>query len=205
MRYAIAIVLAYVVGSFPSAYLAGRVFRGVDLRKVGSGNLGATNVYREIGLAAALVVLALDALKGWIAVTRVPVWCGLPPNDWWTVAMGVAAVAGHAKPVFLLWQGGGKGVATATGVFIALSPAALGIAAAGFALTVAITRYVSLGSIVGAVVLPVAVAMKRGMQSPVFVVSVLLSVFVVWRHRSNMRRVATGIEPRLGRPGASRQ
>lgn len=201
MMYAIALVLAYVLGSFPSAYLAGRLVKGVDLRTRGSGNLGATNVYREVGAVAAVAVLLLDAAKGWVAVALVPRWLSLPADGWWIVGMGAAAVLGHAKPVFLLWRGGGKGVATGAGVFVALAPAAAAIGVCAFAVVVALTRYISAGSVAGAIVLPVAIAIARGVSSPVFAASVLISLFVVWAHRGNLRRIAGGQEPRVGRPG----
>jgi glycerol-3-phosphate acyltransferase PlsY len=201
MTHALALVLAYVIGSFPSAYLTGRLVKGVDLRRRGSGNLGATNVYREVGAVAAVAVLLLDAAKGWVAVALVPRWLSLTGAEWWVVAMGAAAVLGHAKPVFLLWRGGGKGVATAGGVFVALAPIAAAVSVGVFALVVALTRYVSAGSVAAAVVLPVSVALVRSARSPAFVVSLAISMFVVWAHRGNLRRLSAGEEPRIGRPG----
>jgi glycerol-3-phosphate acyltransferase PlsY len=204
MNGALAVLAGYALGSFPSAYLAGRIVLGADLRTRGSGNLGATNVYREVGLAAAITVLAIDGLKGWAAAALVPGWFALITTGWWPVALGAAAVAGHAKPVFLLGKGGGKGVATSAGVFLALAPIALAIAAGAFALTVALTRYVSAGSLVSAVVLPVAVAVIKGPASPAFIVCSALAAFVIWAHRGNIRKLLRGEERKLGRPGAAR-
>ncbi|MFN0098255.1 MAG: glycerol-3-phosphate 1-O-acyltransferase PlsY [Gemmatimonadaceae bacterium] len=206
MHPAIALGIAYVAGSLPFAYLAGRVLKGVDLRTVGSGNLGATNVYRTLGVPAAAVVLLLDALKGGLPVALLPraldssVLAGSSAPLWWSLAFGVAAIAGHAKPVFLLWKGGGKGVATAAGVFAAVAPVALAISLSLFVLVVWRTRFVSLGSIVAAAVLPLSVALTAGLQSPLFVVACAVAAFVVWSHRANIQRLRAGTESRIGRP-----
>lgn len=114
MHWSLALALAYLSGSLPSAYLAGRLLKGVDLRTVGSGNLGATNVYRNLGAVPAIGVLLLDALKGALPVLYLPVRIagvfGFQTNDllWWGLACGVAAIFGHAKPIFLLWKGEGR-------------------------------------------------------------------------------------------------
>ena len=199
---ALALVLAYLCGSFPSAYLAGRLVKGVDLRTRGSGNLGATNVYREVGAIAAIIVLLFDAAKGWVAVALVPRWLDLGGSAWIPVALGAAAILGHAKPIFLLWRGGGKGVATGGGVFLALVPPAVGIAALAFAIVVVTTRYVSLGSLAAAAAMPTAVFFFRGPASAVFQASLVISAFVIWSHRVNIGRLMRGEERRIGRPGA---
>lgn len=201
MTTALALVLAYVCGSFPSAYLAGRL-AGIDLRTRGSGNLGANNVYREVGATAAIVVLALDAAKGWAAVVLIPRWIDVGSATWMPLALGAAAIVGHAKPVFLLWRGGGKGVATGAGVFLALAPQALGIAVLMFAIVVAATRYVSVGSLAAAAVLPFAVLALHGASSSLFVASLFIAVFVLWSHRVNIQRLMHGTESKIGRPGA---
>ncbi len=197
------IAIAYLSGSFPSAYLAGRLLKGVDLRTIGSGNLGATNVYRELGLGPALVVLVVDAAKGalpaWLLPGMLAVgFTSAHTMEWWGIAFGVAAIAGHAKPIFLLWKGGGKGVATAAGVFIALTPVPAAIALVGFAVVVAFTRLMSLGSMVGAVTLPVAQFALDG-DAPAARASVVVAAFVIWAHRANIARLRAGTEPRLGR------
>ena len=202
MIVALALVLAYLCGSFPSAYLAGRLVKGVDLRTRGSGNLGATNVYREVGAVAAIVVLLFDAAKGWVAVALVPQWLALGDSAWVPVALGAAAILGHAKPIFLLWRGGGKGVATGGGVFLALVPPAVGVSALAFAIVVVTTRYVSLGSLAAAAAMPTAVYFFRGPASAVFQASLIISAFVVWSHRVNIGRLMRGEERRIGRPGA---
>jgi glycerol-3-phosphate acyltransferase PlsY len=203
MHPAIALGVAYLAGSIPSAFLAGRMIKGVDLRTIGSGNLGATNVYRNLGATAAVVVLLMDALKGALPVLLLP---GLvDPRfltvanaaEWWGLAFGIAAIAGHSRSVFLLWKGGGKGVATGAGVFTALAPVAQGIAVIVFILTLWRSRYVSLASILGALTLPVAIALTAGVGSPLFGVSCIVVAFVVWSHRANIARLRQGIEPRI--------
>lgn len=203
MNPALAVLIAYVAGSFPSAYLAGRALKGIDLRTVGSGNLGATNVYRTLGAGAASVVLLIDALKGALPAALLPAmidpaWrVGANATLWWGLACGVAAIAGHAKPIFLLGKGGGKGVATGSGVFAALAPAAIGLAVIVFAAIVYRSRLVSLASIGGSLSLPIAVAFTLGADSPVFAAACLIALFVVWMHRANIQRIRAGTEPRL--------
>jgi glycerol-3-phosphate acyltransferase PlsY len=203
MNPALAVLIAYVAGSFPSAYLAGRALKGIDLRTVGSGNLGATNVYRTLGAGPASVVLLIDALKGALPAALLPAAIdpaflgGANGALWWGLACGVAAIAGHAKPVFLLGKGGGKGVATAAGVFGALAPAALGTAVIIFAAIVYRSRLVSLASIGASLSLPVAAAVTLGANSPVFAVACLIALFVVWTHRANIQRIRAGTEPRI--------
>jgi acyl phosphate:glycerol-3-phosphate acyltransferase len=199
-----ALVAAYVLGSFPSAYLAGRLLRGIDLRTVGSGNLGATNVLRELGTAPAVVVLLLDAAKGYLPVALFPSAVGVAADGWWAVSFGVAAIAGHAKPIFLLGRGGGKGVATAAGVFAALAPLALGGALLLFVAVVALTRYVSLGSMLSALSLPPLVALTAGATRPAFAVSAAVAGFILWTHRANIARLRRGEERKLGRAGGTR-
>lgn len=202
MHPVLALGIAYLAGSFPSAYLAGRALKGIDLRTIGSGNLGATNVYRNLGAKAAVGVLLLDALKGALPAALLPGL--LPPTAvptdearlWWALAFGIAAIAGHAKPVFLLGRGGGKGVATASGVFAALAPAALGLAVVAFVLTAWRTGFISLASIVAALVMPLAIVATAGVASPLFSVSLAVGAFVIFAHRANIGRLRLGTEPR---------
>lgn len=204
MHAALAIGLAYLAGSIPSAYLAGRWLKGVDLRTVGSGNLGATNVHRNLGGTAAIAVLLFDFLKGALPAAILPRLVHLPPAGgaeamlWIGLGCGVAAIAGHAKPIFLLWRGGGKGVATAAGVFAALAPPAFALAFISFAATFALSRIVSLASISAAIAMPIGMLLTVGVRSPLFAVSLLVSGFVLWSHRSNMARLRQGAEPRFG-------
>ncbi|MEA3246736.1 MAG: glycerol-3-phosphate 1-O-acyltransferase PlsY [Gemmatimonadota bacterium] len=195
---------AYVAGSIPSAYLAGRWLRGIDLRTVGSGNLGATNVYRELGLAPALVVLVVDALKGAAPALLAPRLVGASGNaaTWWALGCGAVAILGHARPVFLLWKGGGKGIATAAGVFLAVTPVAMLAAFVAFLAVVTATRYVSLASLIGAAVVPVAEWLRAG-RTPGFYAGIAVAVFVVYTHRTNLQRLRTGTERRIGRAGGA--
>jgi len=198
------LVLAYVAGSIPAAYIAGKVTRGIDLRQHGSGNLGATNVYRVLGAKVAVVVLLFDAAKGAVPVLWFPRLIAPPVSDagtltLWAIGFGIAAIIGHVRPVFLLWKGGGKGVATASGVFGALAPAAIAITLLVWLGVLVISGYMSLASLAGAVVLPVAIAVMRGLRSPLFAVSIVVAAFVFWTHRSNIGRLRRGEEPRFGR------
>lgn len=198
------LVLAYVAGSIPAAYIAGKVTRGIDLRQHGSGNLGATNVYRVLGAKVAVVVLLFDAAKGAVPVLWFPrlVAPRVPDPDTltlWAIGFGIAAIVGHVRPVFLLWKGGGKGVATASGVFGALAPAAIGITLLVWLTVLIVGGYMSLASLAGAAVLPVAIAMMGGLRSPLFAVSVAVAAFVFWTHRANIGRLRRGEEPRFGR------
>ncbi len=197
---AVALVLAYLIGSIPTAYLVGRL-KGVDVRTVGSGNMGATNVYRTLGAWPGAIVLFIDAAKGAAAAALLPrVFGGLDPATW-GMLFGVVAMIGHSRPVFLGFRSGGKGVASAAGIFAALAPAAFVAGLAGFILTVAATRYVSLGSLVAATILPIAAAATTGVRSPIFAGALAVTVLVYWSHRANIGRLRRGEERRLGRPG----
>jgi glycerol-3-phosphate acyltransferase PlsY len=197
------LAIAYLAGSIPSAYIAGRL-NGVDLRQHGSGNLGATNVVRVLGAKIGGVVFAADVLKGFLPVYFLPRYAEtLLPNAW-ALAFGVAAIVGHVKPVFLLWRGGGKGVATAAGVFAALAPAASLITFAAWLLVFLATKYVSLASLIGAVTLPTAIlVVSRDPTSAVFISSVFIAAFVLWTHRANIGRLRRGEEHRFVKKAAS--
>lgn len=193
----VGVILAYLAGSIPSAYIAGKL-RGVDLRQHGSGNLGATNVVRVLGAKTGAVVFLADVLKGFLPVFFLPIYTETLQPGLWALVYGVAAILGHVKPIFLLGKGGGKGVATATGVFLALAPVPMLISMATWILVFAITRYVSLASLVGAVVLPAAIlAWYRNPRSPVFIASVIIAAFVFWTHRANIGRLRRGEEHRF--------
>ncbi|HJU68180.1 MAG TPA: glycerol-3-phosphate 1-O-acyltransferase PlsY [Gemmatimonadaceae bacterium] len=196
---AILVGLSYLIGSIPAAYLAGKLTRGIDLREHGSGNLGATNVYRVLGPKIALVVLLVDALKGALPVLLFPGITAAPRPDLWAIAYAVAAIAGHVRSIFLLWRGGGKGVATAAGAFMALAPLPSLVALAVFVTVLFARGYVSLGSLTAATVLPVMIAFRDGVRSPLFVVSAVVAAFVFWTHRANIGRLRSGEEPRFGK------
>jgi len=194
---AIALLLAYLCGSIPAAYLAGRA-HGVDLRTHGSGNLGATNVVRVLGAKVGALVFAVDVAKGALPVALLPRWVSVSRPDLWAIAFGLAAILGHVRPVFLLGRGGGKGVATASGVFFALAPMPALAALVAFAAVFYSTGYVSLGSLSGAVVLPAAILVMHGHTSPLFPISIAVAAFVFWTHRANIGRLRRGEEHRFG-------
>jgi glycerol-3-phosphate acyltransferase PlsY len=198
---ALALALSYASGSLPFAYLAGAA-TGVDLRKQGSGNLGATNVFRVLGWKIGLAVFLADALKGALPVLLLPgqIDSGMDPT-FWAIACGVAAIAGHVRPLFLKFRKGGKGVATAAGVFFALAPLPMLATFAMFVAVVLGTGYVSLGSLLSAIVLPVLLLVTQGPRSPLFLVSLIVASFVFWTHRANIGRLRRGEEHRFGKRG----
>jgi acyl phosphate:glycerol-3-phosphate acyltransferase len=197
------VIIAYLAGSIPSAYIAGKL-RGVDLRQHGSGNLGATNVVRVLGPKIGGVVFLADVLKGFLPVFFLPIYTETLQPQMWALVYGVAAILGHVKPIFLLGKGGGKGVATASGVFLALAPVPMVVSMTVWILVFALSRYVSLASLVGATVLPIAIlAWYRDPRSPVFIASVIIAAFVFWTHRANIGRLRRGEEHRFAKKAAS--
>lgn len=201
MHPAIALALAYVSGSIPFAHLAGKA-KSVDLRKQGSGNLGATNVFRVLGWKIGVAVFLADAAKGALPVLMLPPRIDSPRDPvLWAIAVGVATIAGHVRPVFMKFGKGGKGVATAAGVFFALAPWPMLVAFGIFVTVVLGTGYVSLGSLISAVILPTLLAIRYGVRSPLFVVSAIIATFVFWTHRANIGRLRRGEENRFGKGG----
>jgi acyl phosphate:glycerol-3-phosphate acyltransferase len=199
MHPILGLVASYAIGSIPAAYIAGRA-RGVDLTKHGSGNLGATNVVRVLGWRTGALVFAVDTAKGALPVLLLPaVTAGDHPVVWLEIAYGLTAVAGHVRPVFLGFRKGGKGVATATGVFVALAPLAAVVGAAVFTAVLLVSGYVSLGSLVSAVALTATLAITKGVTSELFLLALALSVFVFWTHRANVGRLRRGEEHRFGK------
>ncbi|MEO8909304.1 MAG: glycerol-3-phosphate 1-O-acyltransferase PlsY [Gemmatimonadaceae bacterium] len=195
----VGVILSYLAGSIPSAYIAGNA-RGVDLRKHGSGNLGATNVVRVLGARIGAVVFVADLLKGFVPVFYLPAYTqsAMLQPEVWALVYGAAAIIGHVKPIFLLGRGGGKGVATASGVFLALAFVPMLIAEIAWILVFYFTRYVSLASLVGAAVLPAAIlAWSHDTRSPVFIASLIIASFVFWTHRANIGRLRRGEEHRF--------
>ena len=199
MEPAVALVLSYLSGSIPFAAIAGKL-RGVDLRKHGSGNLGATNVFRVLGWKIGIAVFLADALKGALPVFFLPPRIVSPRDPVvWAIACGIAAIAGHVRPIFLGLRKGGKGVATAAGVFLALAPIPMAITFAVFVGVVLGTGYVSLGSLISAIVLPGLLLVTLGPKTPLFIVSVIIALFVFWTHRTNIGRLRRGEEHRFGK------
>lgn len=190
------LLLAYLIGAIPTSWIVAKLVRGIDLRQHGSGNLGATNAYRVLGWRPALPIFLIDIAKGWFPTAMFPLWDGRPSVDW-ALAFGAAAIIGH---VWSVWVGfrGGKGVATSAGALLALAPAAVGIGFVVWAVLVFATGYVSLGSIAAAALIPVLVAILEG-PGPVLWLTIALALFVIWAHRSNIRRLLSGTENRFGR------
>jgi len=204
------LLAGYLLGSIPAGYLAGRWLRGVDIRTLGSGSTGATNVLRQFGKGPALVVFLVDVLKGTAAVLLAkallePAGVGSAANwisDSWVVAAGLASLAGHIWPVWLGWRGG-KAVATALGMLLGLTTP-VGLACFGVFLTVlSFSRIVSLSSVVAALALPLLMlgwfqGQAMDLRWPYLALALLTSALVIWRHRSNLSRLLAGTEPKLG-------
>ena len=186
------LLAAYLLGSIPFSYLVARR-RGVDVRRVGSGNVGATNVMRSVGRGAGLAAFALDFLKGTVAtlVALTAARGGALP-----ALAAVSAILGHMYPVWLRFRGG-KGVATGAGAFLPIAPIPTLAALAAFGLTLAATRYVSVGSLVGCAILA-ALAFVLDGASPVAFAATATALLVLWKHRANLARIAQGTENRLG-------
>jgi glycerol-3-phosphate acyltransferase PlsY len=197
-----ALGLGYLSGSLPWGLWLGRAMRGVDVRTLGSKNLGATNVYRSLGPAVGVPVLLLDVAKGALPTWLVPGLgaCAAFPGglEWCRLSVAAAAVLGHMFTVFAGFRGG-KGVATSAGVLLALSPVAFAAVLVVFVATVAVTRYISVGSMLGAVAFAIALGLTHagGFRSPTFVFGALLAAVVIFRHKDNIARLARGEERRF--------
>ena len=192
MNAVLAVTLGYLVGSIPFAYLLSRR-QGIDLRRAGSGNVGASNVLRTTGVRAAVLAMMLDGVKGTLAVLMAQLLSAGPMA---TVATACASILGHVYPVWLRFRGG-KGVATAAGAFALLAPEAMGIAAAVFLIAVIATRFISVGSIAGAITL-VIVAVITDVPGVVAIGATASTLIIVYRHRGNLTRLVAGTERRIG-------
>ncbi|HVI36815.1 MAG TPA: glycerol-3-phosphate 1-O-acyltransferase PlsY [Gaiellales bacterium] len=194
------LLASYLLGAIPTSYLTARMFRRIDLREHGSRNLGATNLYRVLGWRFAIPVGLFDAAKG-----AIPVLVFAPRVSYSQLVallFGVVAILGHVYSVFVRFRGG-KGVATAAGVMLALTPAALGVVALVWAVLVFVTGYVSVGSIAAAAVFPVAVyLLERPDQPEILWVDALVAAAIIWLHRANIKRLIHGTESRFGRRAA---
>ena len=195
MLFAIGTLGSYLLGSIPTSYVVGRWVAGKDLGEGGSRNLGATNVYRVLGLRYAVPVAIVDIAKGVVPVAVFAPHLGSGP--WVPVTFGVAAVFGHVFSVFLKFQGG-KGVATAGGAVLALAPTALAVSLVVWVVVLAVTGYMSLASILGALVFPVAAWLTVPEDVYTTGVGLVLVAFILFTHRSNIRRLALGTENRFG-------
>lgn len=198
------VIVAYLLGSIPTGYLAGRLLKGIDIREQGSGSTGATNVLRTLGKGPAAGVLLIDALKGVGAIALINAYYALVespalPASWqpWLVALAAfAALLGHSKSIWINFTGG-KSVATGLGVLLAMSwPVGLGTLGV-FALVLALWRIVSLGSIAGAIAVSVLmILLKQPLPYQLF--AGIAGLYVIWRHRSNIQRILAGTEPQIG-------
>lgn len=188
----LAVLAGYLIGSIPTGFLIIRFLRGIDIRTVGSGNIGATNVYRVAGLPVALLVLLIDALKGAVPVLLARA-IAAPP--WGEVLAGLAAIIGHNWSAFMRFAGG-KGIAASFGVLAALSPVAAGAALAVWLIVAATTRYASLASILAMAAVPLVMGVRREPGDHLAFGGLAL-VFAVYRHRLNIARLRAGTELRI--------
>jgi glycerol-3-phosphate acyltransferase PlsY len=191
MSSVLVVVLAYLIGSIPFGYLIVRMSGRGDVRHAGSGGTGATNVSRRAGKAPGVLTLVLDAIKGAIAVL-IATRAG---DSWLVAAAAIAVIVGHIFPVWLGFRGG-KGVATALGVFVVLAPLALLCAGVVFLIVFLLTRYVSLGSMTAVASVPLVVSVN-GLTSPIFLSSVAAAALVIFAHRANISRLMNGTEPKF--------
>ena len=189
--------LGYLFGSFPSGYLAGKIVKGVDIRSVGSGSTGATNVLRHIGKRAAIIVFLIDVFKGISSIFLAKYFL---LNDSWQLAVGISTLIGHIWPAWINWKGG-KAVATGLGIFLGLSWQ-VGLATLGvFLLMIFIFKIVSLASVTASLALPLIMFLSfndSNFSSPYFLISLLAMALVIWRHRDNIIRIINGKEPKIG-------
>ncbi|HEX7212934.1 MAG TPA: glycerol-3-phosphate 1-O-acyltransferase PlsY [Methylomirabilota bacterium] len=187
------LLAAYLIGAIPVGFLVARAAGGTDIRRSGSGNIGATNVLRTLGRGPAVLTLVGDIVKGYLAVTAAR---AIGTEAWSAAGGAVAAVAGNCWPLFLAFRGG-KGMATGLGAFLAVAPWAVAPAAVLWLVVTSLSRYVSLASILSCVSLPVAAALL-GYPRHSVVAAALVALIITWRHRENIARLAGGTEHRLG-------
>jgi glycerol-3-phosphate acyltransferase PlsY len=197
----LAVAVAYLLGSIPFGYVIVRMMTGSDIRASGSGNIGATNVLRTTGRMAGILTLVLDFAKGYLAVWLASWLTG--GDTVWTSLAAVAALLGHAYPIFLHFKGG-KAVATTLGAFLFLTPTAIAAVMLVFIVAVALTRFISLGSILAAGLFPLAVWLIAHPPFPVIFASLFAGAFIVYRHRENIQRLRDGNERVLSLRGRRR-
>ncbi len=208
LGYVIVAVAAYLLGSIPTGFLVARA-KGIDIRSVGSGNIGATNAMRALGKPAGIFVLLMDAAKGWLAChLAVYIYCAATPEtinslsatfgqiENCVIIAGIFAVLGHNFPCWLRFKGG-KGIATSAGVYLALAPWAMLIAVVVFLLALLATRYVSVGSISAAMALPAAVWILPPHNLLLGIVTTVLGLMAIYKHKGNLQRLVAGTESRL--------
>ncbi|HLO85304.1 MAG TPA: glycerol-3-phosphate 1-O-acyltransferase PlsY [Nostocaceae cyanobacterium] len=204
------VITAYLLGSFPTGYLAGKLLKGIDIREVGSGSTGATNVLRTLGKGPGAVVLLVDCLKGVLAIALAYILFQFAPSQnlipstidvtiwqpWLVILAGTAAILGHSKSIFLGFTGG-KSVATSLGILLAMSWQ-VGLSTLGvFAVVVAISRIVSLSSISGAIAVSIFMVIFQ-QPLPYILFAIVGGLYVIWRHSTNIQRIIAGTEPKIG-------
>jgi glycerol-3-phosphate acyltransferase PlsY len=199
-------IISYLLGSIPTAIIAGKVLKNIDIRQYGSGNAGATNVFRVLGWRAGLIVLFIDILKGflaaWLLVRLFPqLWSDTDFRIYWQITAGIIAILGHIWTIFAGFRGG-KGVGTAAGVVLGLQPVPVLICLLVFIFVVVKTRYVSLGSIISAILLPVILLtdnflLHLDIPMAMIVLSILLALLIIFTHRQNIKRLIQGSENKI--------
>jgi glycerol-3-phosphate acyltransferase PlsY len=193
LLFIVVLTVIYLIAAIPTGIVLAKVMGYEDVRDKGSGNIGATNVYRVAGKLAGILTLTGDILKGFLPLLACKTWLAPTPTQ-----LGVAcamAIVGHCYPVYLKFRGG-KGIATALGIFLVMSPTAVLGAAIVFGIAVATTRYISLGSVLAAMSAPLLVLMLNEPQ-PIFLSTLFIATLIIWRHRSNIKRLMDGSENRF--------
>jgi glycerol-3-phosphate acyltransferase PlsY len=194
LLFLLLLLLIYLVAAIPTGVVVTRLLGLEDVRTRGSGNIGATNVYRVAGKLPGILTLLGDILKGFLPLLAIKFW--LAPTPLQLGLAGVVAIIGHCYPVYLRFKGG-KGVATALGIFLVLDPLAVLGGGAVFLLAVALTRYISLGSVLAAIAVPL-LTLLRDEPLPAVLCAAAIGTLIVWRHRENLRRLCSGTESRFG-------
>jgi glycerol-3-phosphate acyltransferase PlsY len=201
------IIFIYLIGGIPFGFLAGKIFKGIDIREHGSKNVGATNVFRVVGKGSGLLVYLLDALKGFLPVLiSKTIWPSFQvPDQWFYIGVGIAAILGHIFTPYLKFKGG-KGVAVASGVVLALEPISMLIALGAFVIVLISFGYVSLGSIVASLVFPISAAVIRIVQNqnplvPIVALGWLITLIIIVTHKNNIMRLLNKTENKFGFKG----
>jgi glycerol-3-phosphate acyltransferase PlsY len=199
IAFSIILIIAYLLGSIPTSYLMGRILKKIDIRKFGSGNIGATNAFRVLGVKVGILTLIIDVAKGFFAI-QLGKYILENPDDLFLIFIGLAVILGHIFTIFLKFKGG-KGVATSAGVFIALIPIPVFITLVVFILTVWISKYVSLGSLLAALTLFITELIININNSfaeiEILILIFIITVFIIIRHRENIKRILKGNENKI--------
>lgn len=199
IAFSIILIIAYLLGSIPTSYLIGRILKKIDIRKFGSGNIGATNAFRVLGVKVGILTLIIDVAKGFFAI-QLGKYILENPDDLILIFIGLAVILGHIFTIFLKFKGG-KGVATSAGVFIALIPIPVFITLVVFILTVLISKYVSLGSLLAALTLFITELIININNSfaeiEILILIFIITVFIIIRHRENIKRILKGNENKI--------